>query len=61
MKGNSFLSTKSGEFHGIGIQNIKKVVESYNGFVKMGNDEKIFTLMAAFPNSYNTTEEKQRS
>lgn len=51
MKGNTFLSTKSGEFHGIGIQNIKKVVESYNGFVKMENNERIFTLMAAFPNS----------
>lgn len=60
MIGNTFLSTKSGEFHGIGIQNIKKVVESYNGFVKTENNEKIFTLMAAFPNSYNTTEEKQR-
>jgi signal transduction histidine kinase len=46
-----YLSTKSGQFHGIGTQNIRKVVEAYGGFVKMEHNGKVFTLMAAFPNS----------
>jgi hypothetical protein len=44
-----YLSTKSGDFHGIGLQNIFKVVEAYGGFVKTEHYEKVFTLMAAFP------------
>lgn len=47
----SYLSTKGGEFHGIGMQNIKKVVEACGGFVKTEHSGKVFTLMAAFPNS----------
>ena len=45
-----YLSTKSGNFHGIGIQNIKKVVEACGGFVKTEHNGTVFTLMAAFPN-----------
>ncbi|AET69233.1 hypothetical protein Desor_3771 [Desulfosporosinus orientis DSM 765] len=45
-----YLSTKNGEFHGIGLQNIKKVVEVCGGFVKTEHSGKVFTLMAAFPN-----------
>lgn len=45
----SYLSTKSGKFHGIGLQNIRKIVEAYGGFVKTEHNEKVFTLMAAFP------------
>ena len=47
--GNSFLSTKKGLYHGIGLQNIKKVVDSYNGYVKTEHNNTIFSLMAAFP------------
>ncbi|MBW7571959.1 sensor histidine kinase [Caproiciproducens faecalis] len=56
MKDDSYLSTKNGEFHGIGMRNIKKVVESYKGFVKAENDGKVFSLMAAFPNPCNADE-----
>ncbi|WP_242833074.1 sensor histidine kinase [Desulfosporosinus acidiphilus] len=45
-----YRSTKSGEFHGMGLQNIKKVVEACGGFVKTQHSGKVFTLMAAFPN-----------
>lgn len=45
-----YISTKSGKFHGIGLQNIKKVVGAYGGFVKTEHNGKVFTLMAAFPN-----------
>lgn len=45
-----YISTKSGSFHGIGLQNIKKVVDDYKGYVKTEYDGKIFVLMAAFPN-----------
>lgn|GEM_PF-2958090 len=31
------------------MQNIKKVVESYGGFIKVDHNGKVFTLMAAFP------------
>lgn len=51
VKDDGYLSTKSGEFHGIGMKNIKKVVEAYGGFVKSEPNGTVFTLMAAFPNS----------
>lgn len=51
-----YISTKSGQFHGIGTQNIRKVVEAYGGFVKMEHNGKVFTLMAAFPNSCGADE-----
>jgi hypothetical protein len=50
----SYISTKSEKFHGIGLQNIKKVVEAYGGFIKTEYNGEVFTLMAAFPNPYGT-------
>ena len=47
----SFLSTKDGDSHGLGLQNIKKVVNAYGGFAKTEHSGTVFTLMAAFPNS----------
>lgn len=45
----NYLSTKSEKSGGIGLQNIKKVVEAYGGFIKIEHNGKVFTLMAAFP------------
>ena len=45
----NYLSTKREKSGGIGLQNIKKVVESYGGYIKIEHDGKVFTLMAAFP------------
>lgn len=45
----SYLSTKNEKSRGIGIQNIRKVVESYGGYIKIEHSENLFTLMAAFP------------
>lgn len=45
----NYLSTKSEKTGGIGLQNIKKVVETYGGFIKIEHNGKVFTLMAAFP------------
>lgn len=44
-----FVTSKVSKSHGLGIRNIKKVIESYGGFVKIEYDEKEFTLMAATP------------
>ena len=54
LKDDGYFSTKSGEFHGIGLRNIHKVVENYGGFVKTEHNGKVFTLMAAFPNPRGT-------
>jgi len=43
-----YISTKSSEYHGIGLQNIKKVTDSYGGFVKIEHSQTTFTLMVAF-------------
>lgn len=51
MKDDDYISTKSEKFHGLGIKNIKKVVEACGGFVKTEHSGKVFTLMVAFPNS----------
>lgn len=53
-----YLSTKSGKFHGLGMQNIKKVVEAYGGFVKTEQCGTIFTLMAAFANPCGAEEDQ---
>ncbi|HEX2927069.1 MAG TPA: ATP-binding protein [Ruminiclostridium sp.] len=68
-----YLSTKSGEshgipsngtslhensFHGIGMQNINKVVQTYGGYINTKYDGKIFTIMVAFPNPYSTDESR---
>lgn len=50
-RGGRYISTKGSEHHGIGLQNIKKVVNSYGGFVKMEHSQTTFTLMVVFPNS----------
>jgi len=57
MKDDSYISTKGGEFHGIGIKNIKNVIENCGGFVKTEHNGKVFTLMAAFPNLCCTNED----
>lgn len=44
-----YLTAKSGRYHGIGLQNIQKVVNTYNGFLKTEHSKTTFTLMAAFP------------
>jgi len=44
-----YISTKNEQTRGMGILNIKKVVESYRGFTKIEHNEKVFTFMAAFP------------
>lgn len=44
-----YLTTKSTPYHGIGLQNIKKVVDAYKGFVKTEHSGTVFTLMVAFP------------
>ena len=49
VKDDGYLSTKSGKFHGIGMQNIQKGVEAYGGFVKTQYSRTVFTIMAAFP------------
>lgn len=58
MQDGSYLSTKSGKFHGIGMQNMKKVVETYGGFIKTEHNGKIFTLMSAFPNPWDGEEDQ---
>jgi len=46
---DSFLSTKSGASHGLGLQNIKKVVNAAGGIIKTEHNAETFTLMAALP------------
>lgn len=48
-----YLTTKNDPYHGIGLQNIKKVVDAYKGFVKTEHNGTVFTLMAAFPESHD--------
>ncbi len=50
LRNSGYLTTKSGDFHGIGLKNIQKVAQICGGFIKIKHDDKIFTLMAAFPN-----------
>jgi len=46
-----YLTTKEKPYHGIGLQNIQKVVNAYGGYVKIEHGERVFTLMAAFQES----------
>jgi hypothetical protein len=46
----NYLTNKSGDFHGMGIKNMRKVVQLSNGYLKIQHDDNVFTLMAAFPN-----------
>lgn len=50
-----YHSTKDAKTRGMGMQNIRKVVEAYGGYVKAEHDGKVFTLMAAFPCSVKKT------
>jgi len=49
IKDGRFVTSKGDKFHGLGIRNIEKVMESYGGLVKIEYDEKEFTLMTAAP------------
>lgn len=49
IKDGCYISTKESKSHGLGVQNIEKVVESYGGFVKVDYNEREFTLMVAVP------------
>ncbi|MBR0600276.1 sensor histidine kinase [Sinanaerobacter chloroacetimidivorans] len=49
----SLLSTKIGASHGLGLQNIKKVVNACGGIVKTEHNAETFTLMVALPVSYD--------
>lgn len=44
-----YLTTKSDQYHGIGLRNIQKVVDACGGFLKTEHNGTTFTLMAAFP------------
>lgn len=44
----NYISAKEGGFHGLGLNNIKKVVNTYGGFVKTEHSGRVFTLMVAF-------------
>jgi Signal transduction histidine kinase regulating citrate/malate metabolism len=46
---NGYHSTKESRQHGMGLRNIRKVVEGCGGFLKTEHSETVFTLMAAFP------------
>lgn len=52
----NYISTKNEKSRGIGMQNIKKVMEAYGGFIKTEHNDKVFTLMAAFPLSVEIKE-----
>lgn len=44
-QGDKFLSTKTdGKDHGIGLQSVKRVVDTYNGTMEIIHDEKIFDV-----------------
>ncbi|MHB8129247.1 MAG: sensor histidine kinase [Mobilitalea sp.] len=49
MNEGRYVSSKQGDSHGLGIQNIEKVVEAYNGLVKIEHEDMVFTVMAAIP------------
>ncbi|ADY55226.1 signal transduction histidine kinase regulating citrate/malate metabolism [Syntrophobotulus glycolicus DSM 8271] len=49
IKDGELLSSKGGGAHGIGLQNIRRVVKSCGGFVKIDRTATTFTLMVACP------------
>jgi len=57
IRNGNFISSKEGKFHGLGIRNIEKVVESYGGFLKIEYDDKVFSLMAALPEKENKADD----
>ncbi|SBV97905.1 conserved membrane hypothetical protein [uncultured Eubacteriales bacterium] len=46
-----YLTSKEKSCHGIGLQNIQKVVNACGGYLKTEHSDTVFTLMAAFPES----------
>ena len=41
---NKLLSTKEEKGHGIGLANVRKMVEKYQGFMDVSNTNQIFTV-----------------
>ncbi len=41
---NKLLSTKEEKGHGIGLANVRKMVEKYQGFMDVSNANQIFTV-----------------
>jgi hypothetical protein len=56
VQNGSYISTKSEKSHGLGMKNIKRVVEANGGFIKTEYDRRLFTLMVAFPNVLSVEE-----
>lgn len=46
-----YVSTKNEKTRGIGVRNIRKVVEAYGGYLKIEHTPRVFTLMVALPYS----------
>jgi hypothetical protein len=55
-RGDRLLSTKRSSSHGMGLQNINKVVETAGGMVKIDYNTKTFTLMVALPSIFENKE-----
>ncbi len=58
IQNGDYISTKSEKSHGLGMKNIKRVVEAYGGFIKTEYNRMTFTLMAAFSNALDGKEEQ---
>lgn len=56
LREDRLLSTKSGSHHGMGLQNIKKVVEADGGIVRCDYNTNTFTLMVALPSTFEKRE-----
>ena len=53
--GENFLTTKNdynNDTHGIGLNNIRKTVDQYNGFYSISYDEKEFHIFIDIPNKF---------
>lgn len=50
-----YHTTKDTPCHGIGLQNIKKVMAACGGYINIEHNQKTFTLMAAFPSAFDET------
>jgi sensor histidine kinase regulating citrate/malate metabolism len=48
-RNGNLLSTKNDASHGLGLQNIKKVVDAFGGIFKTDHNTETFTLMVAIP------------
>jgi hypothetical protein len=51
MSEDRYISSKGGKSHGLGISSIKRIVESYGGFLKIEHDQDKFTIYVAVPES----------